>query len=45
MLEIGGKPTPGPAELVAALRAGRSPLAVKLLRKGAEVVLRYGLID
>jgi hypothetical protein len=45
VLEVGGKPTPGPAELVAALHGGPTPLKVKLQRKGAELVLRYTLTD
>lgn len=45
ILEVAGRPTPSPAELVAALKGAGSPVKVKLMRKGAEVVQSYSLAD
>jgi len=45
ILEVAGRPTPNPAELVAALKSAGSPVKVKLQRKGAEVVQSYTLTN
>lgn len=45
ILEVAGRPTPSPAELITALKGAGSPVKVKLQRKGAEVVQSYSLTD
>ena len=45
VVEVAGKPTSNPVELLAALRSAAAPAKVKILRKGAEVIQQYMLVD
>ncbi len=45
IVEVSGKATATPADLVAALKGAQSPVKVKLQRKGAEVVQQYAFVE